>query len=116
MTRNLSIWKSVSIDLYWSYFRILLFIHGFTDRQDHWAILSVFWGRIINRYSWCWCRSYGFRLYNSRVDVAKPTPRKRSRCADFILHDHVWSIVRFPRSEEHTSELQSRGHLVCRLL
>src|SRR5439155_22269200 len=23
---------------------------------------------------------------------------------------------RFPRSEEHTSELQSRGHLVCRLL
>src|SRR5439155_25416253 len=22
----------------------------------------------------------------------------------------------FPRSEEHTSELQSRGHLVCRLL
>src|SRR5690625_6903733 len=25
-------------------------------------------------------------------------------------------IVIFPRSEEHTSELQSRGHLVCRLL
>src|SRR5439155_18426373 len=24
--------------------------------------------------------------------------------------------VRWPRSEEHTSELQSRGHLVCRLL
>src|SRR5207253_8155130 len=24
--------------------------------------------------------------------------------------------VRVPRSEEHTSELQSRGHLVCRLL
>src|SRR5690625_2556313 len=27
-----------------------------------------------------------------------------------ITHDNVW------RSEEHTSELQSRGHLVCRLL
>src|SRR5437660_9156013 len=26
-----------------------------------------------------------------------------------------WSAGR-PRSEEHTSELQSRGHLVCRLL
>src|SRR5690625_6914071 len=26
------------------------------------------------------------------------------------------SIRRFQRSEEHTSELQSRGHLVCRLL
>src|SRR5207253_9137527 len=29
----------------------------------------------------------------------------------------VWpKIRRRPRSEEHTSELQSRGHLVCRLL
>src|SRR5690625_6654508 len=30
-----------------------------------------------------------------------------------------WTITSFaaePRSEEHTSELQSRGHLVCRLL
>src|SRR5690625_5570953 len=25
-------------------------------------------------------------------------------------------VVTVPRSEEHTSELQSRGHLVCRLL
>src|SRR5690625_285792 len=25
-------------------------------------------------------------------------------------------LVSYPRSEEHTSELQSRGHLVCRLL
>src|SRR2546429_1330551 len=33
-----------------------------------------------------------------------------SRCFDFIhLND-------LPRSEEHTSELQSRLHLVCRLL
>src|SRR5439155_27233880 len=28
----------------------------------------------------------------------------------------VWIILHAPRSEEHTSELQSRGHLVCRLL
>src|SRR5690625_5461745 len=26
------------------------------------------------------------------------------------------AVPRRPRSEEHTSELQSRGHLVCRLL
>src|SRR5690625_2019492 len=26
------------------------------------------------------------------------------------------SLLFYPRSEEHTSELQSRGHLVCRLL
>src|SRR5439155_23212323 len=33
------------------------------------------------------------------------------------LHTHI-PILRlvFGRSEEHTSELQSRGHLVCRLL
>src|SRR5690625_5638244 len=28
----------------------------------------------------------------------------------------VLEIIQFSRSEEHTSELQSRGHLVCRLL
>src|SRR5690625_5339837 len=35
--------------------------------------------------------------------------------ADFIL-PAVNQIVSEARSEEHTSELQSRGHLVCRLL
>src|SRR5690625_6808655 len=41
----------------------------------------------------------------------------------FSWHDREvdWSqldlaVLRTPRSEEHTSELQSRGHLVCRLL
>src|SRR2546422_3328952 len=28
----------------------------------------------------------------------------------------AWLARRYPRSEEHTSELQSRLHLVCRLL
>src|SRR5439155_1803700 len=31
-------------------------------------------------------------------------------------HDHRLGGQLQPRSEEHTSELQSRGHLVCRLL
>src|SRR5690625_7899752 len=30
--------------------------------------------------------------------------------------EHPWRIRTSVRSEEHTSELQSRGHLVCRLL
>src|SRR3712207_8181614 len=30
--------------------------------------------------------------------------------------DHVWPAVVYSRSEEHTSELQSRQYLVCRLL
>src|SRR3712207_8636358 len=32
------------------------------------------------------------------------------------MHIFVFSERRFPRSEEHTSELQSRQYLVCRLL
>src|SRR5437868_9736797 len=39
----------------------------------------------------------------------------RTRCAAFA--SRAWrTICRSPRSEEHTSELQSRFDLVCRLL
>src|SRR5690625_4811768 len=48
---------------------------------------------------------------------------RRQRCdADFGLGEYPWVpdliLQRYEllRSEEHTSELQSRGHLVCRLL
>src|SRR5438445_4643007 len=34
---------------------------------------------------------------------------------DVLLHDGEWRVER-ARSEEHTSELQSRQYLVCRLL
>src|SRR5690625_5511566 len=45
--------------------------------------------------------SYGYRPRKSAIQALEIT---RKRC---------W---RYNRSEEHTSELQSRGHLVCRLL
>src|SRR5690625_1031513 len=35
---------------------------------------------------------------------------------EFIIADEPISALDVSRSEEHTSELQSRGHLVCRLL
>src|SRR5439155_11262812 len=42
------------------------------------------------------------------------SPRSRVRdCWSSFIHP---SSPRAQRSEEHTSELQSRGHLVCRLL
>src|SRR5690625_6667159 len=40
----------------------------------------------------------------------RPTARARLAPAFFF------ALGNFLRSEEHTSELQSRGHLVCRLL
>src|SRR5439155_3148961 len=46
------------------------------------------------------------------------TRLRRSRIGAVLTHgskDEVYCGVR-KRSEEHTSELQSRGHLVCRLL
>src|SRR5690625_6706566 len=33
-----------------------------------------------------------------------------------LIHDDAEVVDATGRSEEHTSELQSRGHLVCRLL
>src|SRR5690625_6502447 len=44
----------------------------------------------------------------------EPWPGGRSNHYLFDLNrDWAWQVQ---RSEEHTSELQSRGHLVCRLL
>src|SRR5215510_16160472 len=42
----------------------------------------------------------------------------QSRATGFRASRHRWPAraTRRARSEEHTSELQSRGHLVCRLL
>src|SRR5439155_23626176 len=47
--------------------------------------------------------SYSVCVSRSRLSMM---PRTRS----------ILSLVHLVRSEEHTSELQSRGHLVCRLL
>src|SRR5207253_9962040 len=59
------------------------------------------------------------------VPVAKPDPAGVRAAAaalgladPWLVGDHPKDIEagRAARSEEHTSELQSRGHLVCRLL
>src|SRR2546422_4696956 len=51
----------------------------------------------------------------------RPSKRNISVCASARFQSirsraAVLSVPRSPRSEEHTSELQSRLHLVCRLL
>src|SRR5690606_41469368 len=58
------------------------------------------------------CRMAGSIIWASaRVS---PTPMLRPPCVRVLL---VWHpLCLSPRSEEHTSELQSRENLVCRLL
>src|SRR5437870_4872999 len=57
-------------------------------------------------------------IYTLSLHDALPIYRQRvAVAADFAERGQVRVHVHAkPRSEEHTSELQSRGHLVCRLL
>src|SRR3712207_7633953 len=52
--------------------------------------------------------SAGRQQYHGRING--PSHQHREECIDKLILQHV------PRSEEHTSELQSRQYLVCRLL
>src|SRR2546422_5067199 len=73
-------------------------------------------------------RSLGAVVQDARVLEARVVPEQRldeqlfrpadavaHRADDRVLADHDADVAR-ERSEEHTSELQSRLHLVCRLL
>src|SRR5690625_6097007 len=51
-------------------------------------------------------RSRYLRMPENKPKKRPPPPLKTAKTSPFPR----------PRSEEHTSELQSRGHLVCRLL
>src|SRR5690625_5451183 len=60
--------------------------------------------------------SLGFEDFVTQVSLRDPDNKEK-----YIGSDENWekaekAIIRAARSEEHTSELQSRGHLVCRLL
>src|SRR3712207_7427623 len=60
-------------------------------------------------------------LFRSDVDTPIPTPAGWKRMGDLVAGDRVFDEDGKPctvtaRSEEHTSELQSRQYLVCRLL
>src|SRR3712207_7902347 len=57
------------------------------------------------------------RAERADADGPEPSPLALARLepAD-RLREHAFGVVARPRSEEHTSELQSRQYLVCRLL
>src|SRR3712207_7426883 len=58
--------------------------------------------------------SGGGRVSVETGDIIAGPPPEDTR--DLTLQTRVGSVLREPRSEEHTSELQSRQYLVCRLL
>src|SRR5690625_5325330 len=54
---------------------------------------------------------------HSGADVLKYCSRLNLSLSDLTyINEESWRSREEIRSEEHTSELQSRGHLVCRLL
>src|SRR5258708_22821239 len=58
-----------------------------------------------------------FRSNRVRAPVTWSRSQTRPRSASAVSRcSSVLSLRRSPRSEEHTSELQSPDHLVCRLL
>src|SRR5439155_23075631 len=68
------------------------------------------------RVSWCdssGCR-WRSRYSSSCHGLHSGRPARTAEAAEEALTAHPHSYD--DRSEEHTSELQSRGHLVCRLL
>src|SRR5690625_5758282 len=65
-------------------------------------------------------------LFRSSIDKVNHRMEQTRREIEAIVGDNIYGVndetleekvsALTPRSEEHTSELQSRGHLVCRLL
>src|SRR5207253_8077564 len=53
---------------------------------------------------------------SAAVTAPATNPTRDQWLADFMKLKRMNVLISQGRSEEHTSELQSRGHLVCRLL
>src|SRR2546422_4815095 len=56
------------------------------------------------------------RLDKYRYLLGDPVTIALTGSATSATRAEILHVLRIPRSEEHTSELQSRLHLVCRLL
>src|SRR6267143_2991257 len=67
--------------------------------------------RTMHRRRGCLCTASGLLMRSTRV----PCTLKCGKSAPGIAQNAAWRLS-LCRSEEHTSELQSQFHLVCRLL
>src|SRR2546429_5082698 len=58
----------------------------------------------------------GVEKHQWRIETQKGQTRYGRGLGVTLNRMKAWQAATIPRSEEHTSELQSRLHLVCRLL
>src|SRR5690554_695018 len=84
-----------------------LVIAGFVLLDSLWFAVMV--GAIVSLAAWEWARLAGITAQVGRVAYA-------GLVALLLIGLYLVSWPPYLRSEEHTSELQSRPHLVCRLL
>src|SRR5690625_5517867 len=73
---------------------------------------SRYFGEYIRQQVSDWTEENGFDLYSDGLVIYTTIDSRLQRHAEKAVQDKITEF----RSEEHTSELQSRGHLVCRLL
>src|SRR3712207_8503215 len=59
---------------------------------------------------------HGMRVTCLRIGNVDDAPVDHRRLAIWVSPEDLVQLIRIGRSEEHTSELQSRQYLVCRLL
>src|SRR5690625_3804030 len=73
-------------------------------------------GELVNTFN----EEMTFKQEENTLEVVRPSDSKEHRTVHgttrSLINNMVVGVSDGFRSEEHTSELQSRGHLVCRLL
>src|SRR5438309_10160853 len=91
----------------------IIFLFLFLNDRSTFEIYTLSYTTLFRSRRILECRQYsGFKAVRDEL-------RKQHRAFWTVLprrHDAVFAIHRGLRSEEHTSELQSQFHLVCRLL
>src|SRR5690625_3843710 len=76
-------------------------VHSFPTRRSSDLVGGLLGGELL--------AEHGHDLLTENVELLQHGLERQAR----VVHEEELALV---RSEEHTSELQSRGHLVCRLL
>src|ERR1035437_6858443 len=81
--------------------------------------ITIRWKLTIVRRFYEAARNAGLRTDNPAAGVKSPRVRQATEDFNYLSDEELGillAVIPDPRSEEHTSELQSRQYLVCRLL